>query len=336
MIVTSAGMLLLTRLPVDGTYVANVLPVARCSCRSASAPCSCRSRSSRRRASRTTTRDSPRVSSTRRSRSAARSGSRSSRRSRRAGTNHLGGSGSRRRSSTASTSRSSGRSPSCSSASSRWSRCSARTDVEGIEAEAAPAGARSDQASGVVDRRACSRAWAVETLERLADVADTDHDAPRRRGRSRPGMLRRGACSGAHGRASTRPRRRRAVVGHGHRVCASDDGPRSTTRAGRHGLVPAGEGGRANAASALVRPRPRGALGLRGDGVRQVGVNLFVLGPGEPISMYHWEADQEDFLVAPARRCSSSTARNARDGSGTSSTCPPACARASGQGRRRP
>jgi uncharacterized cupin superfamily protein len=29
----------------------------------------------------------------------------------------------------------------------------------------------------------------------------------------------------------------------------------------------------------------------------QLGVNLFVLGPGEPIGMYHWEADQEDFLV---------------------------------------
>ena len=29
----------------------------------------------------------------------------------------------------------------------------------------------------------------------------------------------------------------------------------------------------------------------------QVGVNPFVLGPGEPMSMYHWEADQEDFLV---------------------------------------
>jgi uncharacterized cupin superfamily protein len=29
----------------------------------------------------------------------------------------------------------------------------------------------------------------------------------------------------------------------------------------------------------------------------QVGVNLFVLGPGAPMSMYHWEADQEDFLV---------------------------------------
>ena len=29
----------------------------------------------------------------------------------------------------------------------------------------------------------------------------------------------------------------------------------------------------------------------------QVGVNLFVLEPGQPMSMYHWEADQEGFLV---------------------------------------
>ena len=29
----------------------------------------------------------------------------------------------------------------------------------------------------------------------------------------------------------------------------------------------------------------------------QLGVNLIVLEPGEPIGMYHWEADQEDFLV---------------------------------------
>jgi uncharacterized cupin superfamily protein len=33
------------------------------------------------------------------------------------------------------------------------------------------------------------------------------------------------------------------------------------------------------------------------DDDRQVGVNLFVLGPGESMSMYHWEADQEGFLV---------------------------------------
>jgi len=29
----------------------------------------------------------------------------------------------------------------------------------------------------------------------------------------------------------------------------------------------------------------------------QLGMALIVLGPGEPIGMYHWEADQEDFLV---------------------------------------
>ena len=29
----------------------------------------------------------------------------------------------------------------------------------------------------------------------------------------------------------------------------------------------------------------------------QLGVNPFMLGPGEAMAMYHWEADQEDFLV---------------------------------------
>lgn len=29
----------------------------------------------------------------------------------------------------------------------------------------------------------------------------------------------------------------------------------------------------------------------------QLGINLTLLGPGEPMAMYHWEADQEDFLV---------------------------------------
>ena len=29
----------------------------------------------------------------------------------------------------------------------------------------------------------------------------------------------------------------------------------------------------------------------------QVGVNLFSLAPGEPMGMYHWEADQEDFVI---------------------------------------
>jgi uncharacterized cupin superfamily protein len=29
----------------------------------------------------------------------------------------------------------------------------------------------------------------------------------------------------------------------------------------------------------------------------QLGIGIFVLEPGEPMAMYHWEADQEDFLV---------------------------------------
>lgn len=36
---------------------------------------------------------------------------------------------------------------------------------------------------------------------------------------------------------------------------------------------------------------------LVSDEDRQVGVNLFVLGPGQPMSMFHQEADQEGFLV---------------------------------------
>lgn len=32
-------------------------------------------------------------------------------------------------------------------------------------------------------------------------------------------------------------------------------------------------------------------------GFEQIGINVQVLEPGVPMSMYHWEADQEDFLV---------------------------------------
>jgi uncharacterized cupin superfamily protein len=43
---------------------------------------------------------------------------------------------------------------------------------------------------------------------------------------------------------------------------------------------------------------PRGSVALLVENDDdQVGANLFVLGPGQPMSMYHWEADQEDFLV---------------------------------------
>jgi uncharacterized cupin superfamily protein len=42
---------------------------------------------------------------------------------------------------------------------------------------------------------------------------------------------------------------------------------------------------------------PRGFVTQLVEDGAQVGVNLFVLGPGEPMAMYHWEADQEGFLV---------------------------------------
>ncbi len=73
------------------------------------------------------------------------------------------------------------------------------------------------------------------------------------------------------------------------------------------GVVPKGEGWWVmNARDARWRRRPgRGhSLPLSGSTdeecetiYSQLGVNLLVLGPGEPIGMYHWEADAEGFLV---------------------------------------
>jgi uncharacterized cupin superfamily protein len=37
-------------------------------------------------------------------------------------------------------------------------------------------------------------------------------------------------------------------------------------------------------------------IGAKGD-FPQVGIGLSVLGPGDPMAMYHWESDQEGFLV---------------------------------------
>ena len=73
-----------------------------------------------------------------------------------------------------------------------------------------------------------------------------------------------------------------------------------------HGLVPKGQGWFVvNARETQWWERQgRGVLcefeGAGFDGAtdfEQVGVNLTVLGPGEPMSMYHRENDQEDFLV---------------------------------------
>jgi uncharacterized cupin superfamily protein len=73
-----------------------------------------------------------------------------------------------------------------------------------------------------------------------------------------------------------------------------------------HGLVPKGQGWFVvNARDAQWWKREgRGVLcefegaGFEGaTDFEQLGINLTLLAPGEPMSMYHWEADQEDFLV---------------------------------------
>ena len=67
------------------------------------------------------------------------------------------------------------------------------------------------------------------------------------------------------------------------------------------GLVPKGDGWYVlNARAARWRHAVgRGAYcELEGDqDFPQLGINVQVLDPGEPMAMYHWEADQEDFLV---------------------------------------
>jgi uncharacterized cupin superfamily protein len=68
-----------------------------------------------------------------------------------------------------------------------------------------------------------------------------------------------------------------------------------------HGLVPEGDGWFVlNAREARWRPSTgRGAYGVfEGEPeFPQVGIHLVSLEPGDPMAMYHWEADQEDFLV---------------------------------------
>jgi uncharacterized cupin superfamily protein len=73
------------------------------------------------------------------------------------------------------------------------------------------------------------------------------------------------------------------------------------------GLVPTGEGWYVlNMRQAEWRRADgRGAVCVIADDFEgrrresgQIGVNPFVLLPGEPMAMYHWEADEENFLVA--------------------------------------
>ena len=77
--------------------------------------------------------------------------------------------------------------------------------------------------------------------------------------------------------------------------------PESRLEKTEHGLVPKGEGWFVlNMRDAVWRHVDgRGAVcDFEGEPqFAQLGFNPFVLGPGEPMAMYHWEADQEDFLV---------------------------------------
>jgi uncharacterized cupin superfamily protein len=81
--------------------------------------------------------------------------------------------------------------------------------------------------------------------------------------------------------------------------------PESKLEQTEHGLIPKGEGWFVlNLRDAVWRHVDgRGAVCVALDdfeGERQfeqLGVNPFVLRPGEPMAMYHWEADQEGFLV---------------------------------------
>jgi uncharacterized cupin superfamily protein len=72
-----------------------------------------------------------------------------------------------------------------------------------------------------------------------------------------------------------------------------------------HGLVPKGDGWFVvNAREARWLERPGRGMRCVFEGeprFPQLGISLYVLAPGEPIGMYHWEADQEDFLVLGGR-----------------------------------
>ena len=77
--------------------------------------------------------------------------------------------------------------------------------------------------------------------------------------------------------------------------------PEADLQAGDYGLVPTGEGWfvlNAKEGRWRIWPGVGARLSFEGDtDFARLGINLVVLEPGEPIGMYHSEADQEDFLV---------------------------------------
>jgi uncharacterized cupin superfamily protein len=77
--------------------------------------------------------------------------------------------------------------------------------------------------------------------------------------------------------------------------------PEAPLESTEHGLVPKGDGWvvlNAREVRWLHAPGRSAICDFEGDqDFAQLGINLSVLGPGEAMAMYHWEADQEDFLV---------------------------------------
>src|SRR6476659_9575649 len=81
--------------------------------------------------------------------------------------------------------------------------------------------------------------------------------------------------------------------------------PESRLDSTAHGLVPMGDGWFVLKAREARWYHTEGRSAIcefegKGEGEQdflQLGINLSVLRPGEFMAMYHWEADQEDFLV---------------------------------------
>jgi uncharacterized cupin superfamily protein len=79
--------------------------------------------------------------------------------------------------------------------------------------------------------------------------------------------------------------------------------PAASLRHTEHGLVPDSEGWfvlNARDARWSHAPGRTAVCEFEGDGAAafaQLGVNLSVLEPGQAMARYHWEADEEDFLV---------------------------------------
>ncbi len=153
-----------------------------------------------------------------------------------------------------------------------------------------PRRARRHRSGRRAARGARSRSGAPETTggcRARGTGALLGHASRRRRRPSLPVVARRKGDSRALGLASTIV----AVV------------PEATIERTEEGLVPVGEDGWfvLNAREAAWRrwegmgswPRLEGSVPRFGE----LGVGLTVLEPGEPMSMYHWETDQEGFLV---------------------------------------